>query len=337
MIVRVVYAPDSYGGFLSAPAACRLARKILGLRGIQLALHPMADGGEGSLEVLRFHGVAGALEVVESARWLGFDHPDMAPSWRQRSSIPLGQRLARPGDGPLVVGLGGTATMDGGAGALQALGLRLRDREGRTLPPGLPGEALHRVARVEGSVPLRGRLVEALCDVSSSLRRAPELFGPQKGLDGTEVSAQREAFEGWGRALNRWREGRGLPPLATDLPGGGAAGGLGFALACVGARLVPGAHRIARLTGLDASLTGAEVVVLGEGWLDRTSFEGKVAQIVSERARRLGVSRVLALVGGARDLPAPPRGPDLVVETGRPGMEAFVAAIERLGDTLLER
>ncbi len=333
-MVRAVYAPDSYGGFLSAPAACALGAKLLGRRGLHLEPHPMADGGEGTLEVLRFHEVAGAVEVVESARWLGFGCEAMASPWRHRSSAPLGRRLARPGDGPLVVGLGGTATMDGGAGALQALGLQLRDRSGRILPPGLAGGALHRVARVQGRAQPHGRIVELLVDVSTPLACAPELYGPQKGMQPSEIARQRDAFEGWGRALNRWRQEQGLQPLALDLPGGGAAGGLGFALAAVGARLVPGAERIARLTGLDAQLRGADAVVLGEGRLDRTSFEGKVAQVVTARSRGLGVPRVIALVGRALQLPPPPLGPDRVIETGEPSMEAFVAALERLGDAL---
>ncbi len=333
--MRVVYAPDSYGGFLSAPAAGRLAQKVLGLRGIRVDLHPMADGGEGTLEVLRFHGVAGDVEVVESARWLGPACEAMEGPWQGRSSVHLGRRMAVHGDGPLVVGLGGTATMDGGAGALQALGLTLRDEAGRALAVGLAADQLHRVASVQGPMPLRGRLVELLCDVSSPLWRAPELYGPQKGLEPSDVVRQRGAMEGWARALAGWRREHGLAPLSVDLPGGGAAGGLGFALACVGARLVPGAPRIARLTGLASALRGADVVVLGEGRLDRTSFEGKVAEVVTMQARALGVPRVLALVGTVRESVAPPLGPDGVVQAEEQTMEAFIAAIERLGELLV--
>jgi len=333
--VRFVYAPDSYGGFLSAPAACRLVQRVLVLRGIDLQLHPMADGGEGTLEVLRFHGVAGTLEVVESARWLGPTRDGMDGPWQTRSSYPLGQRMAQPGQGPLVVGLGGTATMDGGAGALQALGLTLRDAQGRAFPPGLLGGELAKVARVQGPVPLRGRLVELLCDVSSPLAQAPVLYGPQKGLSELEVARQRQVFEGWWAVLHRWRREHDLTPLPLDTPGGGAAGGLGFALACLGARIVPGAQRISRLTGLGARLHGADTVVIGEGRLDRTSFEGKVAQVVIDEARRSKVPRVLALVGGLREAPPAPAGPDGVIQAGEPSMEAFLGAVEKLADSLL--
>jgi glycerate 2-kinase len=334
--MRIVYAPDSYGGFLSAPAACRLVRKVLGLRGMGVDLHPMADGGEGSLEVLRFHGVAGSVEVVESARWLGPACESMAGPWHGRSSVDLGRRLARPGDGPLVVGLGGTATMDGGAGALQALGLTLRDQAGRTLPVGLPAHQLGRVVSVRGPVPLRGRLLELLCDVTSPLGRAPELYGPQKGLDGGSVDRQRQAMGRWARVLGEWRQRHGMAPLPVELPGGGAAGGLGFALASVGARIVPGAPRIARLTGLVSQLRGADVVVLGEGRLDRTSFEGKVADVVLGQARRQGVPRVLALVGSVRESLPPPAGPDAIIQAVEPGIEAFIVAIQALGDALVK-
>lgn len=333
--MRVVYAPDSYGGFLSAPAACRLVQRVLGLRGIRVDPHPMADGGEGTLEVLRFHGVAEGLEVVESARWIGPGCPGMEGSWHQRSTLGLGRRMARPGDGPLLVGLGGSSTVDGGAGALQALGLILRDRRGRALPLGLPGSALGEVATVHGPLPLRGRLVELLVDVSTPIADAPALYGPQKGMAHDEIPAQRWALEAWAGLLGGWRRGLGLDPLPLTVHGGGAAGGLGYARASAGARIVPGAERLARLTGLAASLRGADAVVLGEGCMDRTSFEGKVAQAVLARARAAGVPRVLALVGSARDLAPAPGGPDRVVATGEPSMEAFIAAIEALGDALL--
>ncbi len=332
--MRIVYAPDSYGGFLSAPAACRLVRRVLGLRGLAIELHPMADGGEGTTQVLRHHGVAEALEVVETASLLGPVCADMEGPWQQRSSQALGRRLAQPGGGPLVVGLGGTATMDGGAGALQALGLILRSERGRALPAGLRGGELAQVARVQGPMPLRGRLVELLCDVSSPLLRAPELYGPQKGMSELEVARQGKVFAGWAAVLGHWRQEQGLDPLPLDLPGGGAAGGLGFALACVGARPAPGARRVGRLTGLAARLKGADAVVIGEGRLDRTSFEGKVAQVVLREARQHGVPRVLALVGQARWSPPAPLGPDAIVQAGEPTLEAFLAAIEALGAEL---
>ncbi len=193
------------------------------------------------------------------------------------------------------------------------------------------------MVRVDGPVPLRGWVVELLSDVSSPLVRAPELYGPQKGLTPDDVARQREVFAGWGELLGRWREDRGLERLSTDLPGGGAAGGLGFALACVGARIVPGARRIARLTGLAGKLHGADAAVIGEGRLDRTSFEGKVADVVIARARRAGVPRVLGLVGSVRESLPTPEGPDAVVQAGEPTMEAFLAAIEALGDELVKR
>ena len=238
------------------------------------------------------------------------------------------------GDGPLLVGLGGTSTMDGGAGALQALGLILRDGRGRALPPALAGIDLASVGRVQGPVPLRGRLVELLCDVSSPLALAPELYGPQKGLSELDVARQRQVFERWAAVLGRWRLEHDLAPLPLDMPGGGAAGGLGFALASVGARLVADADRIARLTGLAARLRGADVVVLGEGRLDRTSFEGKVAQVVLCHARRAGVPLVMALVGSECGAPPPPAGPDAVIQAGEPSMEAFLAAVEAAGALL---
>jgi len=354
--LKIVYAPDSYGGFLSAPAACRLVVERLADQGLELRGHPMADGGEGTLEVLAFHGghrwraphgaapwgrYRGAL-VLESALLLGPGLPAMASSWHARSSFAVGAALrraeARDEEGPFVVGLGGTATMDGGAGAIQGLGLSLLDARGRALPSGLGGAELERVRSVAGRPALGGHLLELLCDVQTALAQAPAFYGPQKGLSPADTARQREGFQRWAELLNTWRQRQGWPELPATLPGGGAAGGLGYALAAVArARMTTGVTRLALLTGLREALAGADVVVLGEGRMDRTSFEGKVADEVISIGREEGVSRVLALVGQqrAQELPPPPRGPDLVLAAGGdPSMERFLEAADRLGRVL---
>ncbi|MFH1469421.1 MAG: glycerate kinase [Pseudomonadota bacterium] len=329
--MRVLYAPDSYGGFLGAPAACRIAAAALAARGVELETHPMADGGEGTLEVLEAHGVVEARGFVESAVFLGPLRPGMGGPWQHRTSAALGNALH---GGPARIGLGGTATMDAGAGALQALGLDLRGVAGRALPVPLPAAELTRVARIEGPPPTWPVPVEVLCDVRTPLAGAPRFYGPQKGLSPADVETQVAAFLHWAEVIGTWRARLGLAALPTDLPGGGAAGGLGFALASVGARLLPGAEQIARWTRLDVRLVGLDAVVVGEGRMDEGSFEGKVADVAIQAARRAGVPRVIALVGQVREVPPPPRGPDEVVVIGGQTMEAFMGALERLADAL---
>jgi len=328
--VRVLYAPDSYGGFLGSPEACRIAAEVLAAHGITVQTHPMADGGEGTLEVLEAHGVERARGFLESAALLGPSCPGMGGPWQGRSSAPLGEALR---DSPVRVGLGGTATMDGGAGALQALGLLLLDACGSALPAPLPADHLGRVTRIEGP-PAPQTIPEVLCDVLTPLEGAPRFYGPQKGLTPAEVEAQVVAFRRWAEVVLAWRGSQGFSALPADLPGGAAAGGLGFVLACLGARLLPGAERIAAWTGLESRLRGLDALVVGEGRMDASSFEGKVADVVISAARRAGVPRVIALVGQVRAIPPPPRGPDEVVVIGWASLEAFRAAAGRMAGFL---
>lgn len=316
--MRWLFAPDSYGGFCSAPEALSLA-SAQGWLG-----HPMSDGGEGLLDALRWHQPALSLQttptrgpcgsprlaawlrtpdggVIESARVIGptTGHPCDV---RSRSTAGLAALLATR-RGPTIVGLGGSATVDGGRGALAALGeADLSD-------------------------------VVVWCDVQTPLTECMARFGPQKGLSEADVAAQTRAVLAWAGHLNEQRARRGLPPLPLALPGGGAAGGLGFALAARGARLVRGAHAFAERTRLDEAIAGCDGVILGEGRLDAGSFAGKVAGEVCGRARQAG-KRVAALVGRAESVPPPPIGPDIVVETGEASAAAFQAAARRLAEEL---
>lgn len=368
--MRVLLCPDSYGGFLSSPeAACRMARRF-GAAGVEVHLHPMADGGEGTLDVLAWHDaqpeaapsafrwdrvatsdplgrpvdarlalVAGAI-WVESAEILGLQRVPPPRDPLLSSSRGLGDVLATLSRSsvsvPVVVGLGGTATLDGGLGLLLGLGFTVLDADGRPLPADAPARVLPSCRRVVGTPPPLGN-VEVLWDTWARLEDAPVLYGPQKGLPPAAIGPVRDAFSRWYDVLSAWRAEHGASVLPRDLPGGGAAGGLGFALAALGAgALRGGALHLARVTRLAEAFRDADWVVLGEGRMDRTSFRGKVAEAVLGLAREAGVPRVAALVGEAKDVPAPPAGPDLVETIGGPREDLFDAAVARLVRRMLD-
>jgi glycerate kinase len=227
----------------------------------------------------------------------------------------LGELLRRAldaGVGRILVGLGGSASTDGGTGALAALGARFLDAAGKPLLPG--GGALAALAEVDLSglrrAPAGG--VTCLTDVTAPLlgaRGAAAVFGPQKGASGAQI-AQLEA------GLARLAEALGGDPTA---PGAGAAGGTGYGLAAAwGAELTPGAAELGRLAGLDRALADANLVITGEGRFDETSLTGKTCGTVIAAAAAAGVpvavvtgqvSGGLALLARGSDPPGTPRWP----------------------------
>jgi glycerate kinase len=192
--------------------------------------------------------------------------------------------------GRILVGLGGSASTDGGTGALAALGARFLDAGGQLLPPG--GGALADLARADlsGLRPPPASGVTCLTDVTApllGLRGAAAVFGPQKGADGAQI-ARLEA------GLTRLAEALGGDPAAA---GAGAAGGTGYGLAAAwGATLTPGGAELGRLAGLDRALAGADLVITGEGRFDETSLTGKTCGTVIAAAAVAGVP--VAVVAG---------------------------------------
>jgi glycerate 2-kinase len=321
--VRVVIAPDGFGGVLPASAVAGAIAE--GWRRVrpddELDLLPLSDGGEGLLDVLARDGdttveveVAGphghplhaplllredGTAVVESALACGLA---LVPE-EQRSPMPattygVGQLVeAARGAGAqrILVGLGGSASVDGGTGALNGLGFRLRVEDGSGLKVG--GADLHRVRRVEPTwvAELGGIDVELLADVDVVLADAAPLFGPQKGATPEQVEQLTRALEIWADVAERDLGAAG----ARQRPGAGAAGGLGFGLAVgLDAPLLDGAARVAELVGLEQALSRADLVVTGEGRLDATSLRGKVVGHLLERAEAHGLP-LRAVVGRA--------------------------------------
>ena len=193
----------------------------------------------------------------------------------------------------IVVGLGGSATVDGGIGMAAALGWRFIDAEGREVPP-----YASELTRVEGFQRPAGTLpkeVYALADVHTPLsgpQGAARVFGPQKGVPRKEIAALDQALEHWGRVLERE-----LHCAVRELPGAGAAGGLGAGLrAFLGARILPGSEWLLAEVGFDALLARAELLITGEGSFDSQSLLGKVTGVIIERAAARGVP-VLLIAG----------------------------------------
>lgn len=196
----------------------------------------------------------------------------------------------------LLLALGGSATVDGGAGLLEALGVRFLDDEGLPVPRG--GGGLARLARIDTTAlapALREAEVMLAVDVTNPLlgpRGAAPVYGPQKGADPPRVAALEAALARYADALQAATGVR-----VHDLPGSGSAGGVPAGLVAIaGARCVPGFELAAEAVGLDARLAGCDLVATGEGMLDRASFEGKVVGRLAARCRPRGIPLV-ALVG----------------------------------------
>lgn len=368
--MRIVVAPDSFKGSLDAPAVCAAVAR--GLRRVwpdaEVLAKPIADGGEGTLDAVlaavgargerqheRVHGAAGdAIDapwgmldrdgqrtaVIEIAAVVGItDAAGMCVDVTRRSTRGVGELIARLLDRGLrdfMIGLGGSSTNDGGAGLLAALGLALRDAQGRDVAPTPQG--LVALAQVDAAA-LDARLAQAsitiMSDVNNPLcgaRGATAIFGPQKGVAAGEVE-RIDALVARFATLAEAATGRNV---ATQ-PGAGAAGGLGFALQLVGGRFASGAEVIADLVGLDAALAGADWAITGEGRSDAQTLLGKAPLVVAKRAARAGVP--VTLLSGALDAAAMPAFRDtfagaFALPAGPATLEACVA---NAGDWLADR
>lgn len=328
--LRVVLAPDSFKGSLDATAvAAALADGWASIRPQdELVMLPQADGGEGTIDAVaachpdaqwrEVSGVCGPDGQPTTGRWLRLDDGTAVLELAQVNGLPmmaaldpggastfgLGQVIAAAlddGARALLIGLGGSASTDGGSGALRALGAQLLDRAGRAIAPG--GAALAHLATIDlthlrppppGGVHLLTDTTAVLCGPAG----AAAVFGPQKGA-GPAACAELDAALGrFAACLSK------VAVCRPDQPGVGAAGGTGFGLAAWGATLVPGAARIAELTGLADEFGRADVIVAGEGQFDRTSLTGKVVGSILDRCA--GTSSRPMVIAGRLAVPAPP-------------------------------
>jgi len=323
--VRILVAPDSFKGTIgAAEAAAALASGWLSQRpGDGVACLPLADGGEGTLHVL---AAADATASWHRSAATGPDGRTVTGCWLDRDGVafielaqasglplmgaldPLGAQTTGTGEliadaldagaQRIVITLGGSASTDGGSGALAALGVRFLDASGSELPPG--GGALARLASADLTTlrrPPPGG-VACLTDVRAPLlgpRGAAAVFGPQKGADASQVGLLEAG-------LARLAQVLGGDP---DAEGAGAAGGTAYGFAAAwGASIAAGAAEICRVVGVDSELRRSDLVLTGEGRYDASSGDGKIVGVVLASAATAGIPA--ALVAGVIDGDPPP-------------------------------
>ncbi|GAA1941276.1 glycerate kinase [Kitasatospora viridis] len=344
---QILVCLDKFRGSASAVQACRWLAE--GIRqaapGLRVREAPVADGGEGTVAAFRAAGyrtvpvpvsgptgepvtaelaVLGTRAVVELAQASGLH---LLPAGRAEplaaTTYGTGELLRAAldmGCREIVLAVGGSATTDGGAGVLRALGARLLDARGGELPP--RGAALADLETVDltGLDPrLRDTRLVLASDVDNPLLGpdgAAVVFAPQKGADAEQVAVLEAGLSRLARVLAR--------QTGTDLsgrPGAGAAGGAGFAALVLGARREAGVAVLLAELGLDTALAEAALVVVGEGCLDAQSLRGKAPIGVAELARRAGVP--VAAVAGRLEVP--------LAELARHGIDSAHSLTERAG------
>lgn len=333
--MKIVLAPDSFKGNLTSAEVCECLERAIRaeLPQAEVVSIPMADGGEGTAAALarawggsrRRVTVTGPLSDMKVKATYTV-HPDgrcAAMEMAAASGIELlpghlldpmrtttygtGELLAAildEGFRDIIVGVGGSATVDGGVGMAQALGYTFLDIDGRRLGPG--GECLARISTLESKhvhPALSEARIRVAADVTNPLlgpTGAARVFGPQKGADEAMVPELENGLANLKRVLQK----AGL--TGEDAEGDGAAGGLGYGLRMFcGATLCSGAELIAEATGLERHLAGADMLITGEGRTDGQTAGGKLCSVMAALARRHGVPTVLisgALAGRLDDL-----------------------------------
>lgn len=327
--MKIVIAPDSFKGSISAEAAC--AAIASGVRQAwpyaELISVPLSDGGEGTASTLAAATGGrmmtapvqdplgrpmqaqyallgnGRTAVVEMAAASGLTL--LSPAERNplvTSTFGTGQLIKvalDQGVEELIVAIGGSATNDGGSGALQALGAKLLDSEGRELPPG--GAALLSLQKLDLSgidQRLHRIRLRVACDVDNPLtgiQGASRVFGPQKGATASEVELLDLCLAHWGAIIGS-TIGRDLGMV----PGAGAAGGLGVAMLLLDGELQRGIEIVLDTLQIEQYLRGTDLIVTGEGRIDGQTARGKTIWGIAQRARRLSIP-VVALVGSEGD------------------------------------
>jgi glycerate kinase len=302
----VVAAPDSFKGSLSSvEVAEAMARGIADVwPDARVLRRPLADGGEGTLRALtaavggeevlvRVRGPLG--DPIDAAWWRGPDGRAVVEMARasglsltarreplRATTFGTGELIAATGADAVWLGAGGSATVDGGAGALKALGFRLLDADGAPIPAG--GAGLLRLARIEPPAKGLPRVI-VLADVRNPLlgpEGAAAVYGPQKGASSVDVETLEAGLARFAAVLTTTF---GRNP--ADVPGAGAAGGLAGGLwAALGAEIAPGFEAIASISRLDEALAEADLVLTGEGRVDEQTAFGKTVAGVLDRIGR---------------------------------------------------
>lgn len=319
--MKIVIAPDKYKGSLSAVQVCSVIKNSIKKidPSIETVSNPMADGGEGTVETL-VESLGGEIINLEVTGPLGdkvvagFGMLDDGTAVIEMSSasgyvlVPAEKRnpletttygtgeligkALEMGSRRIIVGIGGSATNDGGMGMAQALGYRFLGEDGKIL--GMGGKQLEKLSRIDDSNVshlLKKAAVEAACDVDNPLygkNGAAYVYAPQKGADPEMVKRLDLGLKNFARAVSGY-----LGSDVASIPGAGAAGGLGAGLmAFAGAGLRPGADIIIEVTGLERKLKGADLVITGEGAMDKQTYYGKSPFGVARLTSKYGIPAI---------------------------------------------
>ncbi|OZU88151.1 glycerate kinase [Virgibacillus indicus] len=319
--MKIIVAPDSFKGSLTSTQASEVIKKsILKVQpSSDVVLKPMADGGEGTLETLltatdgeqipiactgplgekidtAYAIVEGNTAIIECASIAGLVQvPQNKRNPDVTTSFGIGEVIIdalNKGCTNFVIGLGGSATNDGGLGMLQALGMKALDYNGK--PIGIYGKDLQQIKKANFNE-IDSRLseikIKIACDVDNPLcgkRGASAVYGPQKGATAKQIEHYDQSLNNYGDLIETE-----LNQSLKDIPGAGAAGGLGFAMLAIGANLVSGAELLAETIKAEESIQVADLVITGEGQSDEQTLFGKAPGFIASLAKKHHVPVVL--------------------------------------------
>ncbi len=323
---KVIIIPDSFKGTLSAKQICRILKEKVHQQfpACEVITVPVADGGEGSVdcflealggrkETVQVHGpymelmeaeygiLSDGTAVVEMASCAGLPLVEDRKNPKKTTTYGVGELIlaaAKAGSKRIITGLGGSCTNDGGCGMAAALGIRFYDAQDREFVP--TGGTLKEIRRIDMS--RREKLLDqiellAMCDITNPLtgpEGAAHVFSPQKGADEGMIQELEAGMVHYASILEQTVQ----IPKIRELPGGGAAGGMGIGMAALlGAKLIPGIQAVLDTVQIDTLAEHADLILTGEGKIDSQSIHGKVLSGIARRGKALGIP-VVAIAGG---------------------------------------
>lgn len=324
---KCVVVSDSFKGTVSSREICAIAQRVIPRHfpACEVVCIPVADGGEGTVDCFvqamgaqrvgvtvtnalgeksaAAYARLGELAIIEMAAAAGLPQVGALRCPGTATTYGVGELIAHAVDSgcrKILLGLGGSATNDGGCGCAAALGVRFYDADGQSFVP--VGDTLGRIARIdtaEAAALLRSVEITVMCDVTNPLygpTGAAYVFAPQKGADAEKVKSLDAGLRHFGDVI---RSQYGLDVSA--MPGAGAAGGMGAGcVALLGGTIQSGIDAVLDVTGFDRQLEGADLVITGEGRIDSQSADGKVVSGVARRTKAKGVP-LIAIAGGIAD------------------------------------
>ena len=324
---KCVVVSDSFKGTVSSREICEIAQRVIPRHfpACEVVCIPVADGGEGTVDCFiqamgaqrvevtvtnalgeksaAAYARIGELAIIEMAAAAGLPQVGALRCPGTATTYGVGELIAHAahsGCRKILLGLGGSATNDGGCGCAAALGVRFYDADGQSFVP--VGDTLGRIARIdtaETEALLRSVEITVMCDVTNPLygpTGAAYVFAPQKGADAEKVKSLDAGLRHFGDVI---RSQLGID--VSRMPGAGAAGGMGAGcVALLGGTIQSGIDAVLDVTGFDRQLEGADLVITGEGRIDSQSADGKVISGVARRTRAKGIP-LIAIAGGIAD------------------------------------